>query len=274
MPNLHLNGVELFYEERGTGAETIVFAHGLLLSGRMFERQIEALSREFRCIAFDARTHGRSQITKQGLDLESQADDAIAVIERLKAAPCHYVGLSMGGFVGLRVALRRPELLRSLILLDSSADAEPQMWKFRLMRGVARWLSPKLVLGSLFRSVFGRRFLRDRARAEDREFWRGQMLANDIDSMSACIREVLNRRALIDDIGRIAIPTLIVVGEEDRVTPPEQSRRMHERIADAKLVVLPDTGHVSSIELPEAVTQAIATFLAELPVEQARRRRP
>ena len=271
MPKLDINDVELFYDERGAGAETIVFAHGLLLSGRMFERQIDVLSREYRCIAFDARTHGRSQITKVGLDLDTQADDAIALIERLEAAPCNFVGLSMGGFVGLRVALKRPELLRSLILLDSSADAEPQFWKFRLMSGVARWLSPRLVLDSLFRSLLGARFRRDPARAAEREFWRGQMLANDVESMSVCIREVLSRRPLIDEIGRIAVPTLIVVGEEDRVTPPEQSRRMQQRISGAKLVTLPGTGHVSSIESPEAVTRAIEQFLAALATEKLHR---
>lgn len=266
MPNVKINDVELFCEERGAGAETIVFAHGLLLSARMFEPQIEALSKTRRCIAYDARTHGRSQITKRGLDLDTQADDAIALIERLDAAPCHFVGLSMGGFVGLRVALRRPDLLRSLILLDTSANAEPQIWKFRLMGKIARWLSPKLVLGNLFRSLFGSAFLRDPARAEEREFWRGQMLANDIDAMSVCIREVVGRRPLIDDIHRIELPALIAVGEDDRVTPPQQSRRMHERIAGSKLVTLPGTGHVSSVESPQLVTRAIEQFLAELPV--------
>jgi pimeloyl-ACP methyl ester carboxylesterase len=265
VPRIKINNVELQYELRGGGPATIVFAHGVLLSGRMFEPQLDRLSRRYRCLAYDSRSHGGSQITREGLDLDTLAADAAALIEQLDAAPCHFVGLSLGSFVGLRLALRRPELLRSLTLLGSSADPEPNYWRFRLMTQVARWLSPRLVMGALHRRVFGERFRRDPARAKEAAFWRQQMLANDVPAMTRCVVEVLSRRGVYDEIGRIAVPTLIVVGEEDRVTPPEHSRRLHERIAGSKLVVIPRNGHVLSVEAPGEVSEAIEAFLAALP---------
>ena len=135
MPTLQVNGAELFYDERGSGSETVVFAHGLLFDGRMFDAQVAALSGRFRCLTFDFRGQGRSAVTPDGYDMDTLADDAAALIEALGASPCHFVGLSMGGFVGLRLASRRPELLRSLALVDSSADPEPadNLPRYRLL---------------------------------------------------------------------------------------------------------------------------------------------
>ncbi|MEQ8790578.1 MAG: alpha/beta hydrolase [Pirellulaceae bacterium] len=269
MPNLRINDVELYYEEYGQGPETIVFGHGLLLHGRMFQRQIDALSDRYRCIAFDFRTHGKSQRTAEGLDLDSLARDAAAVIESLDAAPCHYVGLSMGGFIGLRLAIGRPELLASLTLIDTSADPEPQRWRFHMLAVVARCLSPHLVIGSLFRTMFGRAFLNDPDRRDDREYWRQQFLQNDLPTMTKAITAVLARQGVYEQLDRITTPTLIVVGEEDRVTSPKYSRRMHARIAHSKLVTIPQAGHITPVETPAAVSDALSSFLAELTATRA-----
>ncbi|HSA48049.1 MAG TPA: alpha/beta hydrolase, partial [Candidatus Competibacteraceae bacterium] len=93
MPYLTLNGVRLYYEERGTGPETIVFAHGLLWSGRMFDQQVAALQERFRCITFDFRGQGQSQVTASGYDMDTLTEDAAALMAALGCAPCHFVGL-------------------------------------------------------------------------------------------------------------------------------------------------------------------------------------
>ena len=87
MPKININGVELYYEEHSSGAETIVFAHGLLMNGRMFENQIEALKERYRCIAFDFRGQGQSQVTKDGYDMDGLAQDVSALIKELKCNP-------------------------------------------------------------------------------------------------------------------------------------------------------------------------------------------
>ena len=99
---------KIHYEESGSGPETIVFSHGLLMSGEMFRDQVEALSSRYRCITFDHRGQGRSEVSKTGYDMDSLTDDAVEVIRQLDCAPCHFAGLSMGGFVGMRLAIRHP----------------------------------------------------------------------------------------------------------------------------------------------------------------------
>ena len=96
MPKIRINGADIHYEERGSGEETIVFAHGFLFSGRMFNPQVEALADRYRCITYDHRGQGQSEVTKDGYDIDSLTEDARALIEVLDLAPCHFLGLSMG----------------------------------------------------------------------------------------------------------------------------------------------------------------------------------
>ena len=117
MPEFAVGGGErIYYVDEGSGPDTIVFSHGLLWSGEMFRPQIDALKDRFRCVAFDHRGQGQSPVARSGYDMDTLTADAAALIEGVGAAPCHFVGLSMGGFVGMRLAARRPELLRSLLI--------------------------------------------------------------------------------------------------------------------------------------------------------------
>src|SRR5947209_14079350 len=171
MPTIRVNGAQLHYEDTGGAGAPVVFAHGLLFSGRMFDAQVAALKGRHRCITYDARGHGQSEVTKAGYDMDSAFADAAALIEALGAAPCHFVGLSMGGFVGMRLAARRPELLRTLTLVETAADGEPR-WnapKYRLLSLVARAFGYGPVAGTVMKIMFGRTFLGDRARKPLRE---------------------------------------------------------------------------------------------------------
>src|SRR5215813_13496911 len=106
MPHARLNGASLWYDETGTSGEMVVFGHGLAFSGAMFEAQVAALRDRYRCITFDLRGHGQSELTIDGYDIDTLANDAVALIERLSGGPVHLVGLSIGCFTGLRNALR------------------------------------------------------------------------------------------------------------------------------------------------------------------------
>src|SRR5712692_7413714 len=163
MPIIRVNGAELYYEEHGGGSDTIIFAHGLLWSCRMFDDQIAALKDRYRCIAFDFRGQGRSEVTRDGYDMDTLSEDAAALIEALNCAPCHFVGLSMGGFIGMRLAARRPELIKSLILLETSSDPEPSenIAKYKQFNLVARWLGLGLVVDRVMPIMFGQKFLTD-----------------------------------------------------------------------------------------------------------------
>ena len=266
MPVQHINGAALHYDTTGAGPETIVFSHGLLMDGEMFRAQIDALSGAYRCLAYDHRGQGRSEVTESGYDMDSLTQDAAALIRELGAAPCHFVGLSMGGFVGLRLALRYPELLRSLILLDTSADPEPEANRgpYRRLALVGRWLGFRPVVNRVMKIMFGQTFLTDPARQAERERWRRHLLGLNRIGTARAAHGVIDREGVYDQLGRIGVPTLILVGDEDVATVPAKAERMHAAIAGSKLVVIPGAGHSSSIEQPERVTAAIREFLTAL----------
>ncbi|HET9451382.1 MAG TPA: alpha/beta hydrolase, partial [Aggregicoccus sp.] len=103
MPLLSVNGTQLYYEDSGGEGEPVVFSHGLLWSSQLFAPQVQALRARYRCIAYDHRGQGRSaKPPGRSVDIETVYEDAVALIETLGVASCHFVGLSMGGFVGMR----------------------------------------------------------------------------------------------------------------------------------------------------------------------------
>lgn len=270
MPRIRANGADLYYEDQGSGPQTIVFAHGLLWSCRMFDRQVDALKERYRCVAFDFRGQGQSEVTRDGYDMDTLAGDAAALIEQLELAPCHFLGLSMGGFIGLRLAARRPELIRSLMILESSADPEPveNVSKYRRFLLVERLLGPKAVAGAVMPIMFGRTFLSDPTRAEERRLWQARGAANHRVGIARATTGVIERVGVYDEIGRITAPTLIIVGDQDVATVPAKAERMHAAIPGSRLVVIPGAGHTSTVEQPEAVNAALAAFLSEVAAER------
>ena len=156
MPEELVNGARLFYEEMGSGPETIVFSHSYLLDGQHFNPQMQALRDRYRCVAFDHRGHGRSEVTETGYDMENLYSDAVGLIEALQCAPCHFVGLSTGGFIGLRIAIRRADLLKSLILMDTSADPEPEenLKQYKLLMFIVKWIGWWPVIGKVMPLLF------------------------------------------------------------------------------------------------------------------------
>lgn len=258
-----VNGVDLYYEDTGNGAETMVFAHGLMLNRRMFADLVAALREEYRCVSFDFRGHGLSAVARDGYDMNTMADDTSALIDRLGAGPCHFVGHSMGGFVGLRLALRRPELVRSLTLLATSADAEP-LWdaiQYRMLKRLARWIGIPPLWGRVMPVLFGRTFLTDPARVAQRQEWQRQVTGITRDGISRALEGVLSRRGVREELHRISTPVLILVGEEDRVAPLSRADSMRAGIRGAVLRVIPRAGHTMTVEAPETVITAVREFL-------------
>lgn len=266
MPHIKINGADIYYEEHGSGEETVVFSHGLLMSGDMFAEQVRALSEAYRCIAYDHRGQARSEITKSGYDMDSLTADAAALIRELGCAPCHFAGLSMGGFVGLRLAIRQPELLKSLILMDTTADPEPEENRgpYRKLAFIGRWLGFRPVIGKLMNIMFSQTFLKNQAKSAVRERWRRHLLGLNRPGTSRAAHGVIDRQGVYDELGSINTPTLILVGEEDVATVPMKSERMHSAITGSRLVRIPRAGHSASIEEPEAVTREMHAFLQNL----------
>ncbi len=231
----------------------------------MFDAQLEALAERFRCIAYDHRGQGRSEPTRSGYDMDSLTADAAALIERLGAAPCHFVGLSMGGFVGLRLAIRRPELLRSLVLVNTTAETDPpgKFVQYWLMRAWARVFGFRALLRPILPVMFGTSTLADPAMQAVTERWQALVRDARRRALLKATAGVLYRAGVADALHRIRTPTLIVAGAEDTATPPATARRMHAAITGARYVEIPGAGHSSPLEQPASVTAAIQAFLAD-----------
>jgi pimeloyl-ACP methyl ester carboxylesterase len=265
MPTIRVNGVELYYESSGSGPQTVVLSHGLLMSADMFREQVRFLSPRHRVVVYDHRGQARSDLTATAHDMDTLAADAAALIEALGVGPCHFAGLSMGGFVAMRLAARRPELLRSCILLETSADPEPpqNVSRYRLLSWVLRLLGTGAVVDKVMPILFGKSFLADPAQAELRAEWRGRLLGLRR-SIHRSVTGVIERSGVADELSSIALPTLILVGEEDVATPPPKAERIHAAIRGSRLVKLPRAGHSSTIENPAAVNAALGDFLSSL----------
>lgn len=270
MPRIDVNGTSLHYEDTGPGStgQTIVFSHGLLWSTALFAPQVAHLRGRYRVIAYDHRGQGRSaDDAAPSIAIDTVYADAVALIEALHLGPVHFAGLSMGGFVAMRLGARRPDLVRSLLLLETTADPEPaeNVPKYRKLNFVARWFGLGLVAAKVMPIMFSQDFLTDPARAAERYEWRARLVANRR-SIWRAVNGVIDRPGIYDELGRITCPVLVVVGEQDVATAPAKAERIHAAIPHSRLVRIAKAGHSSSVEQPAAVNAAIDAFLAELQV--------
>ncbi|HEY6495528.1 MAG TPA: alpha/beta fold hydrolase [Trebonia sp.] len=274
MPTFDVPGATVAYHDTGmpdgvADAPTVVFGHGLLFGSWMFRSQVAALQGRYRCVTIDWRGQGESPEARDGYDMDSLTSDAVALITRLGVGPVHWVGLSMGGFVGQRLAARHGELIRSLTLLDTSAEAEEpakararrQMALFQLVFGIGP------ILGKVKPLLFGARFLADPGNDELIGEWRRRVGATRRTAVRKAVLGVAGRLAVAPELDAITAPALVVVGADDRATPPEHSRRIAAGIRGARLRIVPDCGHSSTLEQPGAVSDLLAEFLRE--VDQA-----
>jgi pimeloyl-ACP methyl ester carboxylesterase len=171
----------------------------------------------------------------------------------------------MGGFVGMRLAIRYPELIRSLILMETTADPEPEENKgpYRKLAFIGRWLGFRLVVDRLMNIMFGQSFLTDPSRSDVRNRWLNHLLKLNRKGTGRAAHGVIDRQGIYEQLDRVNSPTLIIVGDEDVATVPLKSERMHAAIQGSMLEVIARAGHSSA-----AVNAAIRKFLETLPPDQ------
>lgn len=264
MPEIWANGVRLHYEETGVGRpERVVFSHGYLMSSHQFHYQMTALRSHYHCLAYDHRGHGQSEVPAMGYEMENLYADAVAFLEEKKCTPCHFVGLSTGGFIGLRLAIRRPELLKSLILLDTSAEPEAAegLKQYRLMAQAVRFLGWRPVISQVMPKLFGAKFLQDKGRKAEVAEWRRRVMAVNRQGAFGFGMGIWGRESVLAQLGQIQTPTLMIVDEVDVATPLAYAERIVAGIPGARLAVIPEAGHSSPIEEPGRVTAVIQEFL-------------
>ncbi|CAN5919455.1 alpha/beta hydrolase [soil metagenome] len=268
MATIEVNGTRLFYVDTGPGStgETIVFSHGLLWGTEMFEPQIESLRGRYRCVAWDHRGQGQSDPDpdRHCIGMELVWLDAVALIEALGLGAVHFCGLSMGGFVGMRMAARRPDLVRSLMLLETSGDPEPRenIARYRLLSNVVRYVGAWSVRSKVAPIMMGRSILTDASRRTELNRYVAIMTRRT--DIWRAVNGVIDRASMEPELARIQRPTVVVVGEEDLATPIGKAEKLVRAIAGATLVRIPRAGHSSTVEEPAAVTAALTAFLSSV----------
>lgn len=264
MPHIEANGIKLYYIDKGEGKETVVFSHGLLWSHKMFDAQIDELAKSYRVIAYDHRGQGQSEV-KEPFDMETVAEDAAALIEKLDLGKVHFVGLSMGGFVGMRLAARRPDLVKSLTLLETSANSEPveNLPKYKTLNGIVKWLGViPPVANKVMPIMFAQSWLNNKSNSEAIKKWKKELRSNK-KTITGPVEGVIYRRGVEAELVAIKCPTMIVVGDEDVATKPEKAKFIQMGIAGSRLHMIPGAGHSSCIEKPEVVNQLLKDWLSE-----------
>ena len=266
MPHININDASLYYEDQGKGNETIVFGHSMLFNLRMFDDQVNILRSNYRCVSFDFRGQGKSEVTANGYDLDSLTEDTAELIRALNCDPCHFIGFSMGGMIALRLAVKYPDLIKSLVLIDTSSEPEPteKMRQNMLMLWIVKYLGIRPLANRVMSMFFGRSFLGDSKRKELQRTWKNHFLANDRIGMTRAATAVLNRQGNTKDLNKITVPTLILVGENDILTTYEKADIMKKNIKNSILKVIPRAGHMSPVEEPEIVNDLIIDFLNNL----------
>jgi pimeloyl-ACP methyl ester carboxylesterase len=260
MPFAHSQGLTIFFEELGSGP-TVVLGHSFLCSRAMWREQLPLLSRRFRVITPDLRGHGKSGRVDHPFSLYDAVSDVIAVLDILGIDRAVWCGLSIGGMVALRAALSHPQRVSGLMLLDTDAGAESSLrkLKYRAMGVGARLVGLKPFLPSVARLMFGTTTRRhNRALVQE---WKAEFSALHVGSVLHVLEALLQRDSVLPHLEQITVPALILVGEEDASLPPAFSERMHARLPNSTLVRIPAAGHLSALEQPGLVTDAMLRFL-------------
>jgi 3-oxoadipate enol-lactonase len=256
------NGIGMHYTLNGSaGAPLVTLSHSLATHLGMWEPQATALAAGYRVLRYDTRGHGGTDAPAGPYRLEQLAEDAYALLQTLGVGRTHFVGLSMGGMIGQLLALTHPEMLRSLVLCDTSSRVPPEarpQWDERIALAEAQGMAP-LVEPTIGR-WFTPGFVRDHP--ETVEPVRAMIRGTKAQGYAGC-GHAIKMLDLTDRLSAIRVPTLILVGEDDPGTPVAASRAIHERIPGSELVILPSAAHLSNLEQAEAFNRALLTFLQQ-----------
>lgn len=263
MPTITRNGVRLHHLDEGpAGAPAVVLLHAFPLNSGMWEPQIAALRGPWRVIAPDFKGLGRSEAVEDptAYSVASYADDVRAALDEAGVPATVLVGLSMGGYVAFAFLQRHADLVRGLVLADTRATADSPEERARRvdLQQKLREGDVAAVAGAAVENIVGAHSSRrEEALAEARRLAAQGSRAGLIGAA-----EALKRRPDVTSmLSGIAVPTQILVGEQDKTSPPAVAHSMGEAIPDVRVTVLPDAGHLSSMENPAAFNEALIGFL-------------
>ena len=253
--------MELAYEERGSGP-VLLFIHGFPFDRTMWVAQLAGLAKIRTAVAVDLRGHGLSDVMSGGdFSMDLFADDVAKTLDAIGADKADIVGLSMGGYVLFSFWRRHPERVRSLIFIDTKAEADSDEAKAGREKTAETAASQGMqpIYETLASKVVG-----SSPSVEVQDKLKKMMLGTAPEVAAADALAMRDRADSTADLPNITVPVLWLHGEEDALMPIEGARASAAKVPGAKFVSIPKGGHVSPMENPEAVDAAIQEFLKSL----------
>jgi 3-oxoadipate enol-lactonase len=257
-----VNGIEIYYVDVGASdAPPIVLIHGFPLSNEMWTPQIEILEKRSRVIAYDLRGHGMSGIGDGQYVLEFFVDDLVGLLDFLKIRKAVFCGLSMGGYIALRTAERSPERITALILADTQAKADSNEAKLRRAAAIksVKANGVDAYAESFLKAVFAPQSFA--SRSDSVEKIRRIIQSNSSLGICGALLALASRTDTTEALSGIRVPTLILVGEHDALTPPSASQEMHSRIPNSEIHLISNAAHMSNLENSEEFNNHVLDFL-------------
>ena len=255
-------GVDIAYDDVGTGLP-VVFIHGFPHNRTLWAPQLGGLLTRARCIAPDLRGFGESEI-RGPYTMDAYADDVIAVLDALQIDRAVIAGLSMGGYVAFAIWRRHRERVRALILADTrpGPDSDEAREKRRDLIALVRARGSGAVADAQIAGMVGKTTREKHPDVADAVH--RMLTMAPVEGVVGALEAMMNRPDSTPTLATIDVPTLIIVGAEDVLTPPKEARAMHERIAGSRLEILAGAGHVSNVERPAAFNHVASEFLGVL----------
>ena len=260
-----VDNTEIAYDDVGTvkTGYPLVLLHGFPLNRTMWEPQVSAFAAESRCIAIDARGFGEST-PNPPFRMDRYADDVVGVLDALGIERAVVGGVSFGGYVAFAIWRRHPDRIRALVLADThpGADTPEQVARRRELIEVTRAQGSTAIANVLIAGMMGKT---TRERQPDTYDAVHRMMAQTKpEAIVGALEAMIERPDSTSLLRTITVPTLIVVGDEDVITPPKMARAMHAGIQGSRLEILADAGHLANLERPAAFNAVLSEFLASL----------
>jgi 3-oxoadipate enol-lactonase len=254
----------LAFSRVGSGS-SVLFLHGVGADRRMWQDQLDALGGEFLGFAWDARGYGDSDDYEGPFEFAKVCADLVRMLDCLGADRVHIVGQSMGGLIAQDFYARAPHRVRSLTLVDTTWSLRRSMTSEQVEAFLAARRAP-LMQGATpaeLAPALVKRLLAPQAKPEVRERLIDIMSGLRVGSYLKALEAVTRYEGRLD-LTQVSVPTLVIVGDLDEVTPPAASEHLAAHIPGAELVVLPEAGHMANMEQPEAFNAALRRFLGKV----------
>lgn len=238
-------------------APVVVLSNSLGSTTSMWDAQADTLAEHFRVVRYDTRGHGGSPVPQGPYDIDDLADDVVALLDSLEVDRAHFVGLSLGGMTGMRLAARNPERVDRLVLLCTGAKLDPSSaWHDRA--AIVRQEGSTAVAEAVVQRWFTAPYLD--ANPDVRAECEAVVAATPAEGYASCC-EVIATMDLRDDLPSISAPTLAIAGADDPATPPPHLEAIADSVQDGRLLVVGDSAHLANAEQPETITPAIIEHL-------------